>query len=163
MPWKIVERRIGRAGSIKQRLQRQQQWDKKYGRDNWLIGYVIHDEFMAQEDAFEQIYQRSYAEHFQAHPSDLQELINTAKTLRNPHAEITTGVDLQVPAIIAYLNQQGLKLQGTQVLDIGSYGNALHPLSIRLSPLQIKAYGYESMSLESFWQEKKCLAIWVED
>ncbi len=40
MPWRIVERRIGRAGGLKQRTARQREWDEKHGRDNWLIGYV---------------------------------------------------------------------------------------------------------------------------
>jgi len=55
-----------------------------------------------QEEAIETIYNRSYEEHFVQHPEDLEELIRTAKVLRNPHAIATTGVDLQVPAIMSY-------------------------------------------------------------
>ena len=43
-----------------------------------------------------------------AHPQDLTELLAIAKCLRNPHAEATTGVDLQVPAIMTYLQRHGL-------------------------------------------------------
>jgi hypothetical protein len=31
MPWKVVERKIGRAGGVKQRTTRQSEWDQKYG------------------------------------------------------------------------------------------------------------------------------------
>ena len=32
MSWQVVKRRIGRAGSEKQRAARQREWDRKYGR-----------------------------------------------------------------------------------------------------------------------------------
>lgn len=162
MPWHIKERRIGKAGDLKQRTQRQRAWDAQYG-DNWMIGYQIDGEFVSQEDALESVYYRSYAEHFAQHPDDLQELIQTAKTLRNPHAELTGGVDLQVPTILDYLKRHGLLLKGQEVVDIGSYGSRSHPLSVRLSPLTIKVAGHDHMTLEKFWQEKKCLAVWEED
>ena len=109
-------------------------------------------------------YYRSYEEHFAAHPEDLKELIGLAKTLRNPHAEATTGVDLQVPAIMTYLARHGLRLEGTEAVDIGSWkAKASHALSIRLSPLHIKVTGNDKMTLEQFWQEQKCLAVWEEE
>ena len=81
--------------------------------------------------------------------------------LRNPHAEATTGVDLQVPAILAYLERHGLQLQGSEVVDIGTWqGRASHPISVRLSPLHVRVAGDRKMTLEQFWQRKKCLAIW---
>jgi hypothetical protein len=162
MAWQIKERKIGKAGDHKQRTQRQRAWDAQYG-DNWMIGYMIDGTFVSQEDALESVYYRSYEAHFAQHPDDLQELIQTAKTLRNPHAELTGGVDLQVPAILDYLKRHGLQLQGQEVVDIGSYGNRSHALSVRLSPLTIQAYGHDHMTLEKFWQEKKCLAVWEED
>lgn len=161
MGWRIVERRIGKAGGEKQREARQRQWDKKYGADNWAIGYVIDDEFVRQEDALESVYYKSYEQHFAAHPEDLAELIALARVLRNPHAEATTGVDLQVPAISEYLRRHGLTLQGREVVDIGSWhGGATHPISIRLSPLTIASSAEPGRTLEQFWQERKCLAIW---
>jgi hypothetical protein len=164
MPWEVVERRIGRAGGVKQRMARQREWDEKYGDGNWTVGYVIDGNFVLQEDALESIYNRSYEEHFAAHPEDLEELIHLAKTLRNPHAEATTGVDLQVPAIMAYLEGHGLRLQGTEMVDIGSWkGKASHPISIRLSPLHIHVVGDPKMTLEQFWQERKCLAVWEDE
>ncbi len=164
MSWKIVERKLGRAGDLKQQHKRQKQWNQKYGQDEWLIGYVLDGEFVAQEEALDSIYYQSYVAHFEKHPNDLQELLTLAKTLRNPHALATGGTDLQVPAIVRYLKEQNLSLQGTEVLDIGSWQNERsHPLSIRLSPLQIKVVGNDKMTLEQFWQEKKCLAIWIED
>lgn len=164
MAWEIVKRRLGRAGGIKQRTARQREWDAKYGDGNWEVGYVIHGEFMRQDDALEAVYYRSYEEHFAKHPRDLEELITLAKTLRNPHAEATTGVDLQVPAIMDYLRRHDLKLAGREVVDIGSWeGQASHALSIRLSPLSIRVTSDPDTTLEKWWQNEKCLAVWVDD
>lgn len=163
MPWKVVERKIGRAGGVKQRTARQREWVRKYGEGSWAVGYVIDGEFVLQEDALESIYYHSYEEYFAAHPEDLEELIRLAGRLRNPHAEATTGVDLQVPAILTYLERHGLRLQGTDIVEIGSWkGQASHPISVRLSPLHIKVTGDPKMTLEQFWQERKCLAVWGE-
>lgn len=97
------------------------------------------------------------------HPTDLTDLTQTAKVLRNPHAEATTAVDLQVPAILEYLRRNHLSLQGREVVDIGSWeGRASHALSIRLSPLSVRVIGDPKTTLEQFWQERKCLAVWHE-
>lgn len=161
MPWKIVQRKIGRAGGIRQRTERQREWDRRYG--DWAVGYVIGGEFITQEAAIESVYYRSYAEHFDRHPSDLTELIQTAKRLRNPHAEATTSVDLQVPAILSYLERNRMVLCGTELVDIGTFdGTCTHALSVRLSPLTIKCCLDPKMTLEKFWQEKKCLAVYED-
>ncbi len=152
MPWNVVERKIGRAGGVKQRTARQQEGDRKYGDGKWIVGYFVAGTFVLQEDALESIYYRSYEEHFAAHPEDLEELVSLAKSLRNPHAEATTGVDLQVPVIMTYLERHGFRLKGTEVVDIGSWkGQASHAISIRLSPLHIKVTGDPKMTLEQFW------------
>ncbi len=161
MSWKIVARKIGKAGDAKQQRARQIEWTKKYG-ENWMIGYVIDDDFVSQEDALEVIYYRSYEEYFENNPDDLQELIKTAKSLRNPHSIATGGVDLQCPAIYDYLKRNNLKLLGSEVVDIGTYGERSHKISVRLSPLTIKVVGDSKITLEKFWQEKKCLAIWED-
>ncbi|MDB2687324.1 hypothetical protein N9Y42_08940 [Mariniblastus sp.] len=159
--WKIVERKIGRAGGVKRRAAKQREWDQKYG--DWAIGYVVDGEFVTQDDALETIYYQSYADHFENKPDDLLELINLAKILRNPHAAATTGVDLQVPAITEYLKRHGLELRGNDAVDIGTYdGKCSHAISVRLSPLTIKCCIKPKMTLESFWQEKKCLAVYTE-
>ncbi len=130
----------------------------------WCVGYVVDGEFVTGEDALESVYYRSYEAHFEAHPEDLEELCATAKALRNPHAEATTGVDLQVPAILEYLRRHDRALEGQELVDIGSYqGDASHTLSIRLSPLHIKAWLRPRLTLEGFWQSKKCLAVWEDD
>ncbi|WP_338792242.1 hypothetical protein [Bernardetia sp. MNP-M8] len=162
MSWKIVEQKIGKAGNLKQRQKRQREWDKKYG-DNWLIGYVIDGEFVSQEDALESIYYKSYEQHFENNPNDLEELIQTAKLLENPHAKATGGVDLQVPAIMSYLNRNNLELKGNEVVDIGTFGESSHKISVRLSPLTIKVVLNPKMTLEKFWQDKKCLAVWEDE
>jgi len=162
MSWKIVERKIGKAGNLKQRVKRQREWDQKYG-ENWMIGYPLDGEFVSQQDALESVYYESYRLHFEENPSDLTELIATAKNLENPHSKLTGGVDLQVPAIMKYLERHNLKLKGTEIVDIGTFGTRSHKISVRLSPLTIKAVGHPKMTLEKFWQDKKCLAIWEDD
>ncbi|VAW72183.1 hypothetical protein MNBD_GAMMA12-2061 [hydrothermal vent metagenome] len=164
MAWEVISRKIGRAGSIKQRTHQQREWDIKYGQDHWAIGYVIDGEFVTQEAAIDLIYYQSYAKHFSEHPADLEELLTLAKVLRNPHAEATTGVDLQIPAIERYLAEHSLKLKGDEVVDIGTWqGERSHSISVRLSPLHLKCcLGGDKMTLESWWQKKKCLAVWNE-
>ena len=49
MPWNVVERKIGRAGGVKQRTARQREWDQKYGDGNWAVGYVVDGAFVLQE------------------------------------------------------------------------------------------------------------------
>ena len=164
MPWKIVERKLGRAGGEKQRTGRQREWDRAYGPDNWAVGYLMDGDFVLQEEALESVYYRSYEAHFHEHPGDLEELLALAKSLRNPHAEATTGVDLQVPAIMNYLERNALQLRGTEVVDVGTWnGTRSHPISVRLSPLQIRCAIDPSMTLEAWWQAKKCLAVWEDE
>ncbi|MCY1072150.1 hypothetical protein OV090_45815 [Nannocystis sp. RBIL2] len=163
MGWRVVERRLGKAGGVKQRTARQREWDRKYGEDRWAIGYEVDGEFVRQEDALESVYYKSYEEHFAAHPEDLAELIALAKTLRNPHAEATTGVDLQVPAIGDYLRRHGLRLPGAEVVDIGTWdGKASHPISVRLSPLTIACAADPNRTLEQWWQQRKVLVAWED-
>lgn len=84
-----------------------------------------------------------------------------AKVLRNPHAEATTGVDLQVQAILRYLRDHDLELQGAEVVDIGTWqGQRSHPISVRLSPLHIPCVLEPKLTLEKWWQSRKCLAVW---
>jgi hypothetical protein len=164
MAWKVVERRIGKAGPLKQRTGRQLAWDSKYGEGNWEVGYMVDGNFITQEEALETIYYRSYEQHFQQHPSDLEEFIRLAKVLHNPHAQATTSVDLKVPAITDYLKRHGLTLQGREVVDIGSWeGRASHAISVRLSPLSVRVVGDPKMTLEQYWQDKKCLAVWESE
>src|SRR5262245_27581013 len=164
MPWRIIERKIGRAGSEKQRAARQREWDRAYGADSWAVGYVIDGEFVLQEQALDSVYYASYEAHFRDHPGDLHELLTTAKTLRNPHAEATTGVDLQVPAILKYLREHGLALNGREVMDIGTWqGERSHALSVKLSPLHVRCVLDDKLTLEEWWQSRKCLAVWSDE
>ncbi len=163
MSYRIVVRRLGRAGGAKQRAARQRKWDSKYGEDAWAVGYLIDEKFVAQEVALDRIYYQSYVGHFDSHPKDLEELIALAKCLRNPHADSTTGVDLQVPAIERYLRERGLSLRGCEVVDIGTWqGHHSHPISVRLSPLTIGCCIDKRLTLEAWWQQKKCLAVWSD-
>jgi len=164
MGWKVVTRKLGRAGGAKERAARQRQWDQKYGEGMWEIGYVLDGQFITQEEALDVVYYESYRSHFASHPEDLEELLSLAKALQNPHAKATTGVDLQVPAIIRYLQEHNLALRGSEWVDIGSWqGKRSHAISERLSPLHIRCSLFPKMTLEKFWQSKKCLAVWKDD
>jgi hypothetical protein len=164
MAWRIVQRRLGRAGGLAERERRQREWDRAYGEGAWAIGYVIDGAFVDQEAALERVYARSYEQHFAEHPGDLEELIMLAKELRNPHALATTSVDLQVPAIMSYLARRGLSLRGSERVDIGTWkGSASHAISVRLSPLHIHVADDPKTTLESWWQRNKVLAVWVVD
>ena len=159
--WRVVERRLGRAGGEKERAARQRDWDRRHGPDSWAVGYVVDGAFVPQDAALESVYYASYEAHFRDHPAALAELIALAKVLRNPHAEATTGVDLQLPAIHTYLDRHGLKLAGTEVVDIGTWqGERSHPVSVRLSPLHVRCVLDPKLTLEEWWQAKKCLAVW---
>lgn len=161
MSWQVIERKIGKAGGLEQRTARQREWDRLHGEGRWAVGYSLDGHFLLQEDALESVYYKSYEAHFTQHPGDLDELIGTAKTLRNPHAEATTGVDLQVEAIRKYLDRHGRTLAGKDVVDIGTWqGRASHALSVRLSPLTIACVVEPKMTLEKWWQDRKCLAVW---
>jgi hypothetical protein len=117
-----------------------------------------------QREAIDLVYYKSYENHFTLHPQDIDELTSIAKKLRNPHAEATTSVDLQVPAIMKYIEENNLKLKGKEIVDIGTWkGQRSHPISERLSPLQIKCVLNDKMTLEKWWQKKKCLAVWVDE
>src|SRR5262245_34689253 len=70
MTWKVMERRIGRAGPLKRRTARQREWDAKYGEGCWEVGYILDGKFVTQEEALETIYYRSYEQHFREYPSD---------------------------------------------------------------------------------------------
>ncbi len=164
MGWKVAMRRLGRAGGPKERNGRQREWDRKFGEGNWEIGYVIDGEFRTQDSVYESVYVESYRQYFDANPEELDELCRLAKVLRNPHSVATGGVDLQIPAVQTCLQERGKELAGDAVVDIGTWkGERSHTISERLSPLQVPCALNPKVSLEKFWQSKKCLARWVED
>lgn len=164
MSWRVIKRKLGPAGSLSMRLARQRDWNEKYGEGHWAVGYIYEEEFISSDEAIDLIYNKSYEQHFLDHPNDLDELITTAKALTNPHADAGRGVDLQVPAIRHCLKKWDLRLKGRELVDIGTWQNkASHPISVRLSPLQVKALGHPKWTLEKFWQRRKVLALWEND
>ncbi len=63
-----------------------------------------------------------------------------------------------------YLERHNLTLQGRELVDIGSYdGQASHALSIRLSPVSVRVIGDPKTTVEQYWQDKKCLAVWEDE
>ena len=41
MAWRVVERKVGRAGGVKRRTARQRGWDREYGERRWAVGYIV--------------------------------------------------------------------------------------------------------------------------
>lgn len=162
MTWTIKQRKLGPAGPPHARNRRQRGWDQTYGPDRWAVGYVVEGDFLLREDALESVYYASYQAFFDAHPEIVEILRTTARELHNPHAEHTGGVDLQVWAVQRYLLEHDIALEGSERVDIGSYGNRSHAISARLNPSQIPCCVHPRMSLEKFWQKRKVLAVWDE-
>ena len=159
MNFRIVERDIGRAGSLANRQRRGLEWDKRYGLGRWATGYDPDGRFIPYEEAVEALYNRSYEMHFDAHPKDLAELVATASFLYNSHAKRTGSIDLQVPAVEKCLERRGLRLSGKEPVDIGSAD--YDAIGNRLSPARVMFLGgINGQTLEGFWQsDAKCLAI----
>ena len=164
MSWNVVERKIGRAGGVKQRTARQREWDQKYGEDA-LGGRLRHRRRLRPPRRC-------------AGVGLLPELRGTfCRSSRRPGGTDPAGQDAaesprrgndrRGPAGASDHDVSGsprASLQGNEVMDIGSWkGQASHAISIRLSPLHIKVTGDPKTTLEQFWQEKKCLAVWEEE
>ena len=164
MPWKVVERKIGRAGGVKQRTARQREWDRQVRRGQ-LGGRLRHRRRLRPAGRRPGV--------------DLQpELRGTLRRpprgpggtdppRQEPAEPARRGDDRRGPASAGDHGLPGAaraSASGTEVVDIGSWkGQASHPISIRLSPLHIQVVGDPKMTLEQFWQERKCLAVWEEE
>jgi hypothetical protein len=133
------------------------------GNGDGEVGCFIARRFVPQEEDLKSVYYRSYAGHFSAQANDLDELIAVTGKHRNSYAEATGSVDLQVTAILTYLEQNGLTPEAREVVDIGSWqGRVSHAASVRLSPLHVRLAFDPNGRLAQLWQEKKCLAIWEQ-
>lgn len=159
---KIVEK-LGRAGGPKNREKMKKNWDEKYGKDNWEVVYFYNDKIYTREQALKEFYELSYLEYLKNNKNIADLLCNIAKELYNPHAEMTGGVDLQVPAVTKALEQLGLTLKGNQRIAIGVYGTKQgikYPyVSWKLSPYAIPLWCNSKIDVENFWQNYKYLAI----
>ena len=74
MGWKVVTRKLGKAGGLKERTARQRRWDREYGEGMWASGYVVDGEFVEYERALEVVYQASYDAYLDAHSERVDEL-----------------------------------------------------------------------------------------
>ena len=156
---KIIEK-VGRAGSKKQREEKQKEWDNKYGKGKWSIQYVYKNKIYTREEALEEFYNKSYFIFLKNNPKIVEELRVRAKTLYNPHAEKTTGIDLQVPAVYKALENLGIELQGEERIAIGEYGKDNYPLiTKKLNPYRVPLWCDKKDNVEDFWQNNKYLVI----
>lgn len=182
---KAVEK-IGRAGGVFKRKKQQLEWDNTYGKGNWQVGYVWKGETYTREEALEKFYNASYLNYMRNNPHLVKEVCQSAKELFNAHAIFTTGVDLQVPAVLQALEALGEKLKGHKMISIGSYqvkrwtpeievlakqfdleviitatGKKIkYPnISYELSPYKVPFWKGISTSLENFWQNNKYLLV----
>jgi hypothetical protein len=159
---KIIEK-LGRAGGPEKREKARVEWNKKYGEGNWEIVYFYNGKIYSRDEAMEEFYNKSYYEYLKNHEETLDKLCNMAAMLYNPHAEATEGVDLQVPAVLRSIEELGRKLQGKEIVAIGTYGYKdgikYPPISWELSPFRMPLWCDKKLSVEKFWQEYKYLAV----
>lgn len=158
----IIEK-VGRAGGKKQREEKQKEWDKKYGKNNWSIGYFYDNKFYTREEALIEFYDKSYYEFLKKNPKIVEEICKRAKTLYNPHARHTTGIDLQSPSVQKAIDRLGKKLEGNEELAVGVWGTnkgyKYPQISFKLDPYRVPLWCDKTINLESFWQEYKYLVI----
>lgn len=162
MTLKLVEK-LGRAGNSKNRDAKLNEWNTKYGEGNWEVVYSYKDNIMTREEALREYYYKSYYLYMDKNKSLTNELCNTAKSIYNPHAENTGGVDLQCPAVMFALGKLGITLSGSQKIAIGTWGSnkgIKYPsISYKLSPFKVPLWCDDFISVEKFWQEFKYLAV----
>jgi hypothetical protein len=184
MTYTIVERNIGRAGTIAKSNEKKKAWDAKYGEGNWETGYELNGRFLTREEAIATVYFPAYAHALKTNKHILA-IVLSYEGVMNPHAHFTNSVDLQAAAVLAYIEAENLAFKGTtkgllpigawqpkknkehffekaQVLGINNNGEKLlfPRASYLLSPYSIMTLHDTSISVEEFWQSKaKCLAI----
>ena len=114
---KIIEK-LGRAGGPEKREKARVEWNKKYGEGNWEIVYFYNGKIYSRDEAMEEFYNKSYYEYLKNHEA----LISYAiwRQCLQPHAEATEGVDLSAGSI--KYEELGRKLQGKEIVAIGTYG-----------------------------------------
>lgn len=155
--------KLGRAGGFKNRERMRQEWNRLYGEGNWEVVYYYNKQIYTRDQALEEFYHKSYLMFMKKHPEIVDELCKMAKELYNPHAESTTGVDLQCPAVYKALETLGRTLEGTERVAIGTWGynrGIKYPMiSLKLSPFQVPIWCENKLSVESFWQNYKYLAV----
>lgn len=186
MSYQIIEK-IGRAGGFKNREAVQKEWDNLYGEGNWTVGYVYNNQAYTREEALNTFYNQSYLEFIKNNFKKINsDLIQIASELFNPHAVFTTGVDLQVPAVMNALNQLNVELQGHKKIAIGSFqvkfwnprnlniakkynmeisdNRIIYPeITNFLSPFRVPLMCDKNVSIEDFWQNYKYLLSTLKD
>lgn len=159
----VVVEKIGRAGSPQNRAKKQEEWDKKYGKNKWCVVYQYNGKVYTREEALEEFYNKSYYDFLKNNPQLANQLCQMAKELYNPHAEETGGVDLQCPAVYQALEKLGLSLKGKERVAIGvwgtKYGRKYPSISYKLSPFQVPLWCDHSINVEAFWQDYKYLGV----
>lgn len=182
MSYQIIEK-IGRAGGFKKREAIQKEWDATYGKGNWIVGYVYNNTCYTREEALELFYNQSYVEFIKTHFKKIEvELLQVASELFNPHALFTTGVDLQVPAVMKALEELKAPLTGSKKVAIGTFqvkawtpralslakqydltvkeDRIIYPsITTFLSPYKVPLRQNPQISIEDFWQEYKYLLV----
>jgi len=175
--WKTIKR-PGYSGKNKD--QRQRQYNKIYGRNNWRVAWLVKGKIFSKEEIV-LLYEDSYYIFFKKHPQTLKRLISQAKNVYDDVvSNINSGLDYakqetkrthyQDIAIRRCLVRFGLKFKGKKLIQIRDY-QGKHPLSLKLSPGRIPFHLPELIkkpeltgwwqvgSLESFYQSNKVLQI----
>lgn len=180
--YKIVERNIGRAGRKDQMLRQQEEWNQKYGTNQWLTGYEVNGQFMTREVAIREVYAPAYFYFLDNNPQYVKQLQNSGGVF-NPHAYFSNSVDIQSQIVNEYMQYRGLTYNGTNIIAVGTWqpkrdkepvfqkmqelGYSIQndkiqypSISYDLSPYKIMCLHNSELSVEDFWQsEAKCLAV----
>jgi hypothetical protein len=182
MDYKIVERNIGRAGNKRQMLQKQEEWDRRYGENNWRTGYEINGQFRTRQEVIRDVYDQSYYVFLDKHPELVKELEESGGVF-NPHAILSNSVDIQAATVIRYMVERDITFKGERAVPIGSYQpkynkekvfekavrlgleirdeKIVYPkIAYTLNPFNVPCILDAEVSVEAFWQSDiKCLAV----
>lgn len=152
---------------------RNQEWakrDKKYGKGNWQMAWLVGGKLLEYLEAC-QLYEDAYFEYFKKRPELLNHLIETASDVYDDHpSNVKSGLDyskrgrirthIQDIAIRRCIKRFGKRFKGKKLLQIrGRVGK--HPLSLALSPGQVPFHKPKLLSKSDNLKEITRNAWWL--
>ena len=174
-----IAKRLSYIG--KQSKKAGQQYNKKYGKDNWKIGWKWGEDILSREEALNH-YETSYVEYFRNNPERLNWLLERASDVYDiAPSDVHSGYDynkqqgkafhLQDIAIRRAVRDLGEEFRGDHLVQVRQKdceGVRFNPGIIPFyKPEMIespKAKGWwKATSIEGFWQSNKVLLVLDED
>ncbi|MFA5303440.1 MAG: hypothetical protein WC393_02800 [Candidatus Nanoarchaeia archaeon] len=163
MSWVTVEKRLGQFGKNKESLF--QNYDSKYGKDNWRIAWQFGDKDLDFLQACK-AYEESYFQNSYNNEMLWNELRNTASQVYDiDSTDIDSGLDyliqnnhsthIQDIAIRNVFKRREWEFNGKELVQIRS--NSEYECGRRLSPMRVKFYKPELITqpqLQGWWNKK---------